>query len=296
MNLSKNKKLNGNGGAAMSKIHVQGLEIAVSDLRSKEDYICITDIAKYKDDVNPRFIIQNWMRNRNTVEFLGVWESLYNPDFNRIEFEAFRTQAGLNSFVLTPQKWITSTGAVGIVSKAGRYGGTYAHKEIAFEFASWISVEFKLYLVKEFERLKTIELRQLGWDIKRNLTKINYRIHTDAIKENLIPPEVTRCQITEIYASEADVLNVALFGMTAKQWRDTHPNLKGNIRDYANVSQLVCLSNLEDLNAVLINDGLPQAERLAKLNAVAISQMKILTEDHRILALEKKAHLADLMT
>lgn len=275
----------------MSKIHVQGLEIAVFDLRSKEDYICITDIAKYKDDVNPRFIIQNWMRNRNTVEFLGVWESLYNPDFNRIEFEAFRTQAGLNSFVLTPQKWITSTGAVGIVSKAGRYGGTYAHKEIAFEFASWISVEFKLYLVKEFERLKTIELQQLGWDIKRNLTKINYRIHTDAIKENLIPPEVTRRQITEIYASEADVLNVALFGMTAKQWRDTHPNLKGNIRDYANVSQLVCLSNLENLNAVLINDGLPQAERLAKLNAVAISQMKILTEDHRILALEKKSAL-----
>lgn len=275
----------------MSKIHVQGLEITVSDLWSKEDYICITDIAKYKDDVNPRFIIQNWMRNRNTVEFLGVWESLYNPDFNRTEFEAFRTQAGLNSFVLTPQKWITSTGAVGIVSKAGRYGGTYAHKEIAFEFASWISVEFKLYLVKEFERLKTIELQQLGWDIKRNLTKINYRIHTDAIKENLIPPEVTRRQITEIYASEADVLNVALFGMTAKQWRDTHPNLKGNIRDYANVSQLVCLSNLENLNAVLINDGLPQAERLAKLNAVAISQMKILTEDHRILALEKKSAL-----
>lgn len=275
----------------MSKIHVQGLEIAVSDLWSKEDYICITDIAKYKDDINPRFIIQNWMRNRNTVEFLGVWESLYNPDFNRIEFEAFRTQAGLNSFVLTPQKWIASTAAVGIVSKAGRYGGTYAHKEIAFEFASWISVEFKLYLVKEFERLKTIELQQLGWDIKRNLTKINYRIHTDAIKENLIPSEVTRRQITEIYASEADVLNVALFGMTAKQWRDTHPNLKGNIRDYANVSQLVCLSNLENLNAVLINDGLPQAERLAKLNAVAISQMKILTEDHRVLALEEKSSL-----
>ena len=187
---------------------------------------------------------------------------------------------------MTPQKWIEATQAIGIVSKAGRYGGTYAHKEIAFEFASWISVEFKLYLVKEFERLKTEELRPLGWDIKRNLAKINYRIHTDAIKENLIPPELSAKQISLVYATEADVLNMALFGMTAKQWRESHPDLKGNIRDYANVSQLVCLSNLENLNAVFINDGIPQSERLAKLNAIAISQMKVLTEDHRVLSLD----------
>lgn len=189
---------------------------------------------------------------------------------------------------MTPQKWADATGAIGIVSKAGRYGGTYAHKEIAFEFASWISVEFKLYLVKEFERLKTEEMKQLGWDIKRNLAKINYRIHTDAIKENLIPPELSARQISLVYANEADVLNMALFGMTAKQWRDANLDLKGNIRDYANVSQLVCLSNLENLNAVFINEEIPQAERLAKLNAIAISQMKVLTEDHRILQLEDK--------
>ncbi|MEG1972185.1 MAG: KilA-N domain-containing protein, partial [Oscillospiraceae bacterium] len=264
--------------------------ISISDLNFHQDFISLTDIAKYKDEVNPRFIIQNWMRNRNTVEFLGVWETLYNENFNRVEFEAFRKQAGLNSFVLTPQKWIEATVAKGIISKAGRYGGTYAHKEIAFEFASWISVEFKLYLVKEFERLKSAELKQLGWDIKRNLVKINYRIHTDAIKENLIPPELTQHQITNVYASEADILNVALFGMTAKQWRDSNPDLKGNIRDYANVSQLVCLSNMENLNAVFIGDGMPQTERLVKLNAVAISQMKILTEDHRVLALEENEH------
>lgn len=241
---------------------------------------------KSKTVTNPRYIIQNWLRNRNTIEFLGVWETLYNPDFNRVEFDAFRKQAGLNSFVMTPQKWIETTQAIGIVSRAGRYGGTYAHKEIAFEFASWISVEFKLYLVKEFERLKTEELRQLGWDIKRNLAKINYRIHTDAIKENLIPPELSAKQISLVYATEADVLNMALFGMTAKQWRDSHPDLKGNIRDYANVSQLVCLSNLENLNAVFINNDIPQSERLAKLNAIAISQMKVLTEDHRVLLLD----------
>lgn len=226
------------------------------------------------------------MRNRNTIEFLGVWETLYNPNFNRVEFDAFRSQAGLNSFVMTPQKWIDSTAAIGIISKVGRYGGTYAHKEIAFEFASWISVEFKLYLVKEFERLKAEEMRRFGWDIKRNLAKINYRIHTDAIKENLIPPELSAKQTSLVYASEADVLNMALFGMTAKEWRDSHPELKGNIRDYANVSQLVCLANLENLNAVFISEGMPQAERLARLNAIAISQMQVLTQDHRIEMLE----------
>ena len=271
----------------MSKLVVRGTEINIQWNPNRDDFISLTDIAKIKDSDNPRYIIQNRLRNRNTIEFLGVWEILYNPDFNRVEFDAFRKQAGLNSFVMTPQKWIEATQAIGIVSKAGRYGGTYAHKEIAFEFASWISVEFKLYLVKEFERLKTEELRPLGWDIKRNLAKINYRIHTDAIKENLIPPELSSKQISLVYATEADVLNMALFGMTAKQWRDSHPDLKGNIRDYANVSQLVCLSNLENLNAVFINDGMPQSERLAKLNEIAISQMKVLTEDHRIPSLEE---------
>ena len=276
----------------MDKLVVKGAEISVQWNSERDDFISLTDIAKLKDSDNPRYIIQNWLRNRNTIEFLGVWESLYNPSFNRVEFDAFRSQAGLNSFVMTPQKWVESTRAIGIISKAGRYGGTYAHKEIAFEFASWISVEFKLYLVKEFERLKTEEMKQLGWDIKRNLAKINYRIHTDAIKENLIPPELSAKQVSMVYASEADVLNMALFGMTAKQWRDSHPNLKGNIRDYANVSQLVCLSNLENLNAVFISEGMSQAERLTKLNAIAISQMEILTQDHRIEALE--AHSGEL--
>ena len=273
----------------MDKLIVRGTEVSIQWNMERDDYISLTDIAKVKDSDNPRYIIQNWMRNRNTIEFLGVWESLYNPDFNRVEFDAFRSQAGLNSFVMTPQKWIDATAAIGIISKAGRYGGTYAHKEIAFEFASWISVEFKLYLVKEFERLKAEEMRRFGWDIKRNLAKINYRIHTDAIKENLIPPELSAKQVSLVYASEADVLNMALFGMTAKEWRDSHPELKGNIRDYANVSQLVCLANLENLNAVFIGEGMPQAERLARLNAIAISQMQVLTQDHRIEMLEGQA-------
>ena len=270
----------------MNKLVVRGTEVSIQWNMERDDYISLTDIAKVKDSDNPRYIIQNWMRNRNTIEFLGVWESLYNPNFNRVEFDAFRSQAGLNSFVMTPQKWIEATAAIGIVSKAGRYGGTYAHKEIAFEFAAWISVEFKLYLVKEFERLKAEEMRRFGWDIKRNLAKINYRIHTDAIKENLIPPELSSKQISLVYASEADVLNMALFGMTAQEWRDSHPELKGNIRDHANVSQLVCLANLENLNAVFIGEGMPQAERLARLNAIAIRQMQVLTQDHRIEMLE----------
>ena len=273
----------------MDKLIVRGTEVSIQWNMERDDYISLTDIAKVKDSDNPRYIIQNWMRNRNTIEFHGVWESLYNPNFNRVEFDAFRSQAGLNSFVMTPQKWIDATAAIGIVSKAGRYGGTYAHKEIAFEFASWISVEFKLYLVKEFERLKAEEMRRFGWDIKRNLAKINYRIHTDAIKENLIHPELSAKQVSLVYASEADVLNMALFGMTAKEWRDSHPELKGNIRDYANVSQLVCLANLENLNAVFIGEGMPQAERLARLNAIAISQMQVLTQDHRIEMLEGQA-------
>jgi len=270
----------------MSKINVHGREIALSNYAKNDDYISITDIAKHKDEQNPRFIIQNWMRNRNTVEFLGIWEMLYNVDFNRTEFDTFRIQAGINSFVLTPQKWIDATKAIGIVSKAGRYGGTYAHKEIAFEFASWVSVEFKLYLVKEFDRLKQAEFEKFGWDIKRNLTKVNYLIHTEAIKENLIPQELTPTQISKVYASEADVLNLALFGKTAKQWREQNQSLQGNMRDYANVAQLVCLLNLESINSVFISEGVSQSERLIRLNKIAIGQMQILAEDNRIRALE----------
>lgn len=215
-------------------------------------------MARYKDPERTDYIIQNWLRSRTTIEFLGVWEQLNNPDFKPIEFDGFRKQAGLNSFVLTAKQWISQTGAIGLVSKSGRYGGTYAHKDIAFEFASWISVEFKLYLIKEFQRLKDEEYKKLGWDIRRNLTKINYRIHTDAIKENLIPKELTKQQVNIIYASEADVLNIALFGKTAKDWRDSNPDKKGNIRDYAEISQLVCLSNLENLNAHFINENVPR--------------------------------------
>ena len=262
----------------MAKITVLRSEITVQT-RHDVDYICLTDIARYKDAQRTDYLILNWLRNRNTIEFLGIWEHLYNPGFNPIEFDGIRKQAGLNSFILSARQWIEKTGAIGITSKAGRYGGTYAHKDIAFEFASWISVEFKLYLIKEFQRLKDEEFKQLGWDIKRNLAKINYRIHTDAIKANLIPPELSRAQVSLVYASEADVLNMALFGMTAQQWRDANPGLKGNIRDQANAGQLVCLSNLENLNALFIAEGMVQRDRLAKLNGIAISQMKILADD-----------------
>lgn len=260
------------------KIEVLEKEIGVRTI-NREDYICLTDISRYKHGERTDDLIRNWVRNRNTIEFLGIWEQLNNPAFNSVEFDGFRKQAGLNSFTLTPKQWIEKTGAIGLVSRSGRYGGTYAHKDIAFEFASWISVEFKLYLIKEFQRLKESEQAQLGWDIKRNLAKINYRIHSDAVKENLIPPALTAKQVCLIYASEADVLNMALFGMTAKQWRDANPGKQGNIRDEANVAQLICLSNLENLNALFINEGLPQSERLKKLNRIAISQMKLLTED-----------------
>ena len=270
----------------MQKIKVLNKEIAIYS-KQKEDYICITDIARYKDANRTDYIIQNWLRNRNTIEFLGIWEHLNNPDFKPIEFDGFRKQAGLNSFTMTAKRWTEKTNAIGLVSKPGRYGGTYAHKDIAFEFASWISVEFKLYLIKEFQRLKEEEQRQLGWDIKRNLAKINYRIHTDAIKENLIPPQLTKQQINVVYASEADILNMALFGITAKDWRQANPEKKGNIRDDANVSQLVCLSNMENLNAIFIQDGISQPERLKKLNQIAIHQMKLLTEDLSVKKLER---------
>jgi len=259
----------------MANITVFDQSIAIN----KDEYISLTDIAKYKEDSEANEIIRNWLRNRNTIEFLGIWEHLYNPNFKPVEFDRFRKEAGLNSFTLRPQKWIEATNAIGIVSKSGRYGGTYAHKDIAFEFASWISVEFKLYLIKEFQRLKDDEQKQLGWDIRRNLTKINYRIHTDAIQLNLIPKTLTPQQISHVYASEADILNVALFGMSAKIWRDANPERKGNIRDDADVSQLVCLANLETLNALFIQEGLGQKERLQRLNTIAIQQMQILTDN-----------------
>ena len=242
------------------------------------DYICITDIAKQKNVEAPNGVISNWMRNRNTIEFLGIWESLYNPNFNPIEFEGFKKEAGLNAFTMSPTKWVESTNAIGIKAISGRYGGTYAISDIAFEFASWVSVEFKLYLVREFQRLKADEQKQLAWSAKRELSKINYRIHTDAIKANLIPTEVTREQAAMKYADEADVLNMAMFGMTASQWREQNPDKKGNIRDYASINELICLSNMENLNAVFINDGMPQSERLVKLNQIAIQQMRILED------------------
>lgn len=240
------------------------------------EYICITDIAKYKNAGRSDDLIRNWLRNRNTIEFLGIWEQLNNEDFKPVEFDGFKKQAGLNSFTLTPKQWIESTSAIGLISKQGRYGGTYAQKDIAFEFATWISVEFKLYLIKEFQRLKEQEFEQLGWDIRRNLAKVNYQIHTDAVKENLIPDTLSKQQIGVVYANAADLLNVALFGVTAKQWRDTNPNEKGNMRDHANMHQLVCLANLESMNAHFISEGVAQFERLQKLNTLAIHQMNIL--------------------
>ena len=243
------------------------------------DFLCITDIARQKNSIDPNGVIANWMRNRNTIEFLGIWETLYNPNFNPLEFEGFKTEAGLNAFTLSPTRWIEATRAIGIVSQPGRYGGTYACSDIAFEFASWISVEFRLYLVKEFQRLKADEQKQIGWSAKRELSKINYRIHTDAIKQHLIPAEVTPAQANVIYAEEADVLNVAMFGITARQWREANPELKGNIRDYATINELICLSNMENINAVLIDEDIAQGERLLKLNQIAIQQMRILEGD-----------------
>ena len=256
-------------------------EIVVNDTSvtiisaNESDYISLTDIAKYKSD-DPVDVISNWMRNRNTVEYLGLWECLYNMDFKPLEFEGVRKQAGLNAFTLSPQKWVKTTNAIGIISKSGRYGGTFAHKDIAFKFASWISVEFELYLIKEFQRLKQEERKMLVWSAKRELSKINYHIHTDAIKTNLIPKEISLSQKNTIYAEEADVLNVALFGVTAKEWRLENPDLEGNIRDHATINELICISNMENINAVLIGEGIPQSERLEKLNKIAIHQMNIL--------------------
>ncbi len=260
----------------MAKITVQNTNVTVISV-NENDYISLTDIARHKSE-DPTAVIGNWMRNRNTIEYLGIWESLYNPQFNPLEFEGFKREAGLNAFTLSPQKWINATNAIGIISKSGRYGGTFAHKDIAFKFASWISVEFELYIVKEFQRLKQEEQKLIGWTAKRELSKINYHIHTDAIKQNLIPSEITALQASIIYANKADVLNVAMFGMTAKEWREANPELKGNIRDYASINELICLSNMESLNAVFIDEGFSQRERLIKLNQIAIQQMKVLKE------------------
>jgi KilA-N domain len=267
--MSKSKK---------STIEVQGAAITVVSEHAT-DSISLTDIAKFKNPDHPDDVIRNWLRNRNTVEFLGVWERLNNPNFNPVEFDGIRMQTGLNSFTLTPKQWIDKTAAIGLVSKAGRYGGTYAHKDIAFEFASWVSVEFKLYLIKEFQRLKEDENRRLSlaWNLNRTLSKLNYRIHTDAIKTHLIPPEVTPAQAAITYANEADLLNVALFGLTAKQWRAANPKLDGNMRDHATIEQLLVLANLEAMNAELIHMALPQGDRLKRLNQIAIRQMHTLT-------------------
>jgi KilA-N domain len=258
-------------------INVKGTEITLFS-EGTNDFISLTDIARHKDSANTDAIIQNWLRNRNTIELLGFWESMYNPNFKPLEFEGFRKQAGLNSFVMTPKKWIECTNAIGITSKSGRYGGTFAHMDIAFEFASWISIEFKLFIIKEFQRLKADESDRLklNWNLQRTLAKVNYHIHTDSIKENLIPVTLSKEKINFVYADEADMLNMALFGMTAKQWRDANPKAEGNIRDEATLEQLVVLSNMESINAVLIHQSLPQSERLKQLNNIAITQMKSL--------------------
>lgn len=261
----------------------------INVIRQEEtDFISLTDIARYKDAEHTDSIIQNWMRNRNTIELLGFWETIYNPNFKPLEFEGFRKQAGLNSFVMTPKRWIETTHAIGIISKSGRYGGTYAHKDIALEFASWISIEFKLYVIKEFQRLKDEESNhlKLEWNLQRTLAKVNYHIHTDAIKENLIPKEITKQQASFVYANEADLINVALFGVTAKEWRESNPEKNGNIRDDSTLEQLVVLSNMESINALLIRQGLKQNERLIELNKVAITQMKSLIENNSLKSLK----------
>ncbi|MDF2532418.1 MAG: KilA-N protein [Clostridia bacterium] len=260
-------------------IRAKGMDIAIYTEDFQNEYISLTDIARYKSD-EPFIVINNWMRGKDTIEFLGLWEQLHNPNFKPIEFDRFRKEAGYNAFTLSPQKWIENTNAIGIVSKSGRYGGTFAHSDIAFEFASWISAEFKLYIIKDYKRLKSDESSRLSlsWNLNREISKLNYRIHTDAIKENLIPPELTSYQISITYASEADVLNVALFGIAAKQWREGNPDKSGNIRDYATLNQLLVLANMESYNAILIEQGKPQSERLQLLNNLAIRQLEAIQE------------------
>lgn len=262
----------------MAKIKVENTEITVLSIEEK-DYISLTDMANAKEsESRAADIIKNWLRTRYAIEFLSVWEQINNPNFKVVESDHFKMQAGMPSFVLSASEWIEKTDAIGILVRKGKYGGTYAHKDIAFEFGSAISVPFKLYLITEFQRLKEEEQKLLGWSAKRELAKLNYHIHTNAIKQNLLPKELSEKQISIVYANEADVLNIAMFGITAKQWRDANPDLKGNIRDYANINELICLSNMENLNAVFINENMPQKERLIKLNQIAIQQMKILQE------------------
>lgn len=258
----------------MNKVIVQEQEVSIG----KNDYISLTDIAKSKNRDEPKDVVKNWLRNKNTIEFLGLWEQINNSGFKGVEFDTFKNEAGLNSFTLSPSKWAEKTNAIGIVTKAGRYGGTYAHKDIAFEFASWISAEFKLFLIKEFQRLKEdeIEKQKLGWDIKRTIVKMNYHIHTDAIKQHLIPHNISKNYTNFVYANEADLLNVALFGITAKEWGDVNPDKIGNMRDYATVEQLVVLANLESLNAEFIKQTMPPVTRLKRLNEIAIEQLELL--------------------
>ena len=260
----------------MKELNVLDTKITYYSM-DNEDYISLTDMLKSKDG---DFFISDWLRNRNTIEFLGIWEELHNPTFNYGEFATIKSQAGLNSYKISVKEWVNKTNSIGIIAKTGRYGGTYAHKDIAFEFGMWISPKFKLLLIKEFERLKSEEQKQLGWDAKRELSKINYKIHTNAIKKNLIPKELTKYETSIVYAEEADVLNMALFGMTAKEWREANQNKKGNIRDYANINELICLANLENVNSIYINEGMEQSERLMRLNKIAISQMEVLTESN----------------
>jgi hypothetical protein len=270
-------------------IKANGTEISVISSLGKEDFISLTDIARYKNRHEPKDVVKNWLRNRSTIEFLGIWEQINNPGFKGVEFDSFIEQSGANAFTLSPKRWIQNTHAIGIVSKSGRYGGTYAHKDIAFEFASWISAEFKLYIIKDYQRLKADENSKLSlaWNVNRMISKINYRIHTDAVKEHLIPEKITAKQRSFTYANEADLLNMALFGKTAGEWREQNPDASGNIRDNATVQQLIVLSNLESMNAELINDKIPQGDRLIRLNDMAIRQMKSLVENDHVKKLEK---------
>lgn len=273
-------------------IHAKGVDISIYTKDFKNEYISITDIAKYKNPEDPNGAIANWMRNRNTIEYLGIWEQLFNPNFNPLEFEGFLHQAGANAFTLSPSKWIETTNAIGLEVKIGRGGGTFAHKDIAFKFAAWISAEFELYVIKDYQRLKNDENSRLSlnWNLNREVAKLNYKIHTDAIKTNLVPPELTKEQVNNVYANEADVLNVALFGMTAKQWRDSNPKLKGNIRDYASLTQLLVLSNMESYNAILIEQNKEQSERIVLLHDLAINQMSIMEsiETNKLPLIDKK--------
>ena len=270
------------------KIVVKGTEITVLSVGSPDDYISLTDIARYKNPEFPADVIKNWLRTRFAIEFLGIWEQLHNPDFKLVEFDQFKNEAGANSFVLSPQKWIDTTNAIGLMSRSGRGGGTFAHKDIAFEFASWISAEFKLYIIKDYQRLKTDENSRisLDWNVNRILAKVNYRIHTDAIKENLIPPELTARQKSHVYANEADLLNTVLFGTSAYEWRKNNPDKDGNMRDYATIEQLLVLANLENINAIFIEQGMPQVERMDSLYGIAKSQMEAILKSKSLLEMK----------